>query len=227
MQRPVPDAAITALQAEMRSVSVAFAVETEPTRLTHFREVMLKSGLIEVNTPRTWRESVDLMRIGGAENLANPDGISIMGPHIDRLIAAGQISRAMMADTSSPGFRAATERYSASINGTPAVVWYATANNTREDQIAAGRLWMRLSLTATQFGLGMQPMSQVLQEFEEMRDALKEFHSFLGVEQPRRVQMLARLGYGPDVAPTLVGQLRRGSGRLDPEHASNPVPSLE
>lgn len=202
MQRPVPDAAITALQAEMRSVSVAFALETEPTRLTHLREVMLKSGLIEVNTPRTWRESVDLMRIGGAENLANPDGISIMGPHIDRLVAAGQISHAMMADTSSPGFRAATERYSASIHGTPAVVWYATANNTREDQIAAGRLWMRLSLTATQFGLGMQPMSQALQEFEEMREVSKDLHSFLGVEQPNRVQMLARLGYGPDVAPT-------------------------
>jgi Nitroreductase family len=202
MQRSVPDAAIIALNAEMRKFSAAFALESEPTRLTQFREIMLKSGLIEVNTPHTWRESVDLMRIGTAENIANPDGISIMGPHIDRLFAAGQISRAMMADTSSPGFRAATERYSASINGTPAVVWYATANNTREDQIAAGRLWMRLSLTATQFGLGMHPMSQALQEFEEMREVLKDLHRFLGVEQPRRVQMLARLGYGPDVAPT-------------------------
>jgi len=121
---------------------------------------------------------------------------------IETLLASGRINRTMMADTSSPAFRSGTERYTASIGATPAAIWYATVGNTRVDQIEAGRAWMRIALTAVEKGLCLHPMSQVLQEFPEMLKERAAFHAYAGVKAPAQVQMLARIGYGPDVGPT-------------------------
>ena len=80
-----------------------------------------------------------------------------------------------------------------------AYVWLTTPGNSRAEQIMAGRDWVRLNLAATAIGLGVQPMSQALQEFPEMSALYAHAHDMLapggGV-----VQMLGRLGYGPDVA---------------------------
>jgi hypothetical protein len=55
-------------------------------------------------------------------------------------------------------------------------------------------------LKATQLGLGIHPWSQSLQEYDEMKDLFREVHDLIGKGQ--RVQMLYRIGYGPDVDPT-------------------------
>jgi hypothetical protein len=90
----------------------------------------------------------------------------------------------------------------ASLAATPAVLWFATAGNGRRDQIEAGRAWMRIALAAVGEGLALHPMSQVLQEFPEMAAELAAFHAHLGITAPARVQMLARLGYGPEARAT-------------------------
>jgi hypothetical protein len=202
MARAIPANDIAAIISSPRSGLHAIRIETDPQVMTAMRGFMMRAGEIEAMTPRTWQESVDLMRIGRAEIAANPDGISIGGPMIETLLANGRINRAMMADTSSPAFRAGTERYTASAAATPAAIWYATAGNTRVDQIEAGRAWMRIALTAVEMGLCLHPMSQVLQEFPEMSKELAAFHEYVGVRPPARVQMLARIGYGPIVDPT-------------------------
>ncbi|MCP4384637.1 MAG: twin-arginine translocation pathway signal protein, partial [Hyphomicrobiales bacterium] len=71
-----------------------------------------------------------------------------------------------------------------------------TAGNTREDQIEAGRRWLRLNLTTTGLGLALHPVSQALQEYPEMAVHYATAHDLLA--QPgETVQMLGRLGYGP------------------------------
>ncbi|MGL4441052.1 MAG: Acg family FMN-binding oxidoreductase [Bosea sp. (in: a-proteobacteria)] len=199
MTRTIPAEAINSLTTSPRKALHAIKVETDPEAVANMRGFMTRGGGIEVMTPRTWLESVELMRIGSAEIAANPDGISMGGPMIETLLANGRISRAVMADTSSPVFRAGTERYTASTAATPAAIWYATPGNSREDQIEAGRAWMRIALTATSLGLSLHPMSQVLQEFAEMAAELAAFHDHVGVKAPARVQMLSRIGYGPTV----------------------------
>ena len=202
MARAIPAGDLAAIIASPRSNLNAIRIETDPQAMAAIRGFMARAGEIEVTTPRTWEESVNLMRIGQAEIAANPDGISIGGPMIETLLASGRINRTMMADTSSPAFRAGTERYTASIGATPAAIWYATVGNTRVDQIEAGRAWMRIALTAVEKGLCLHPMSQVLQEFPEMLKELAAFHAYAGIKAPARVQMLARIGYGPAVGPT-------------------------
>jgi len=52
-------------------------------------------------------------------------------------------------------------------------------------------------------GASIQPNSQVLQEFHEMRQLYQSFHREVEVAEPARVQMLARIGYAtrPNPAP--------------------------
>jgi hypothetical protein len=47
----------------------------------------------------------------------------------------------------------------------------------------------------------MQPWSQCLQEYPEMRPTLDAVHRALGVEPPGRVQMLVRLGHADALPP--------------------------
>ena len=60
---------------------------------------------------------------------------------------------------------------------------------------------MRINLTGTALGSGMQPLSQALQEFPEMAPLYDRVHRMLAPEGGT-VQMWARLGYGPTVGPS-------------------------
>jgi hypothetical protein len=51
-------------------------------------------------------------------------------------------------------------------------------------------------------GLGMHPMSQSLQEYAEVAPMYRQVHTLLGATGTQRVQMLARVGYGPATGPT-------------------------
>ena len=83
-----------------------------------------------------------------------------------------------------------------------AFVWSTTPTNTRRAQIAAGESWIRTQLIANARGLAFHPLSQALQEFPEMAQNYRRAHDLLTLEQGETVQMLARLGYAPDVGPS-------------------------
>ena len=83
-----------------------------------------------------------------------------------------------------------------------AYAWITTDTNTRADQLASGRAYVRMNLGAARQGLGLHPVSQALQEFPEMKSAFGAIHATLGAKPGQRVQMLARLGYGTVAAAT-------------------------
>jgi nitroreductase len=80
-------------------------------------------------------------------------------------------------------------------------VWVTTIGNARQQQIEAGRAYMRVALQATADGLVMQPMSQALQEYQAMAEFYETVHNRLTRGDEERVQMLARLGYAKDEGP--------------------------
>ena len=73
-----------------------------------------------------------------------------------------------------------------------------TPPNTRSDQIAAGREWLRVNLAATAQSLGFQPLSQALQEYPEMAGHYAEAHRRLA-KPGETVQMWARAGFCAEV----------------------------
>ena len=52
-------------------------------------DLSAEAFLIEFRTERTYKESVDLFRIGATEVDANPDGIDLSGPMFEALRMAG------------------------------------------------------------------------------------------------------------------------------------------
>jgi hypothetical protein len=147
-------------------------------------------------------ESVRLMRIGKAEIEASPDGIDLGGPFLEGLSVLGMLSREQVADPTTEAYRQGLEMFRQITGTAMAYLWLTTPGNRRVDQIEAGRAYVRLNLKAAELGLAMHPLSQALQEYPEVAGLRAELDRRLGVAGGDRVQMLARLGYGPAVDPS-------------------------
>ena len=157
--------------------------------------------MVEANTPRTHKESVDLFRMGRAEIEANPDGIDLGGPFLESLMVVGAFTRQQALDPASNAFKQAHDMYMEMLSATPAYAVITSTANKRSDQIDEGRRWLRLNLATTGLGLALHPESQCLQEYPEMADHYQTAHRLL--DQPgETVQMLGRVGYGPKTPPS-------------------------
>jgi len=175
-----------------------FGGTVDPAEVADWRALTREALRIEVETPHTYQESVDLFRIGRREVDANPDGIDFSGPMFESMHLTGMFSRDVAADPTSFAFTAGMDAVYANADTAMGHVWLVTADNSRETQIAAGADWLRVNLAATAQGLGFQPLSQALQEFPEMAGPYAQVHERLAPDGGT-VQMLSRIGYGPVV----------------------------
>jgi hypothetical protein len=159
------------------------------------REIAHDAWLAEASTPLAWQESIDLLRIGKSEINAKPDGIDAGGPMLETLALFGLFTREAASDINNPGSRDAIESTANAILSAPAFTLTITSGDTRKDQLEAGRQWMRLNLKTTSLGMALRPVSQALQEYEEVRLYRERVHrEFAG--DGGTVQMLGLLGYG-------------------------------
>jgi len=170
--------------------------------LTALRSLTRDAMITEMKTPAAHEESVELMRIGRREIEASPDGISMGGVLLETLNLTGMLTRKNLTDPSSSAFQTGISMMDESAMTAMGFVWINTVDNSRPAQIDAGRAYMRLALQAAAEGLAMQPMSQALQEYPAMRPYYDKVHAVLVKRSGERVQMLARLGYAPDVGPS-------------------------
>ncbi len=170
----------------------------DPADIAYWRALSSRALLIEIETPHTFKESVDLFRIGKREVNANPDGIDFSGVMFDGMKAAGLFTREATLDTTSVAYQQGIDAVLANTETAMGHVWLVSDGNSRIDQIHAGADWIRINLAATAAGLGFQPLSQALQEYPEVAAEYAEVHDRLAPDGGT-VQMLARIGYGPDV----------------------------
>lgn len=199
MQRPVDEGTIDSLSPAMNGVR--FAGTSQPQRVDPLRELIWHAWRVEYETPAKLLESVALMRLGKAEINASPDGIDIGGMPLEALQRLGLMTRPDLATPGSFAHEAGYDIYQPMLDATPAFVWLTTPENRRHDQIAAGRAWLRLNLMTTQQGMSLHPVSQCLQEYQEMAEHYRNVHQLLA-ERGETVQMLGRLGYAVPVPPT-------------------------
>ncbi|MEM9392907.1 MAG: twin-arginine translocation pathway signal protein [Pseudomonadota bacterium] len=183
------------------SISALGSVVTMPEPLNRLKTLAKDAWMVEVTTPATWQESVDLLRIGKRQINANPDGIDVGGPMMDSLKLAGLLTHEAAADIDNPGTRQSIDAMLAAVDSAPAMILQTTAGNTREDQIAAGRRWLRLNLTTTAQGMALRPVSQALQEYSEMSALYTAIHAEFA-EPGETVQMLGLLGYAEQTPRT-------------------------
>jgi len=199
-EKPVPEEVLERLTQSVRYSDVGYT--NDDSRVADLRDFSWSAMEMELYTPRTYQESIDVMRIGSQQIDDNPDGIVLEGPMMELLSATGMINREVLADVDSMTFRQGLPVLKAPFDTAMAFAWMSTAGNTRLDQFAAGRDYLRFHLAATQKGLALQPFSQSLQEYPEMADHYAAIREKLGIEDNSALQMFVRLGYGPSIEPS-------------------------
>jgi len=197
--REVSEVAMEGVQSAAVAAPTIGVSRTDPQRAA-LRALTWAAHETEIRTPATYQESIDLMRIGRREIEANPDGITLEGAFIEALNAVGVLTRETLADPSSTAFQQGLDMFVPVFASAMAHVWITTPGNSRAEQLAAGRDWLRVHLAATREGLALQPISQALQEYASMTELNAEVHGLLA-PGGGRIQMLGRLGYGSDIAP--------------------------
>jgi len=171
---------------------------TDAKNVEQLKQLSWNAFKIEYETHHTLKESIDLMRFGKKQINANPDGIDMGGPMMEALILSGVMTPQSMLDPNSSAYQQGLDIYDAMLNSTPAYILLKTLGNSREHQIEAGRNWLRLNLTTTQLGVSLHPISQALQEYDEMKELYRDVHQNYAA-RGETIQMFGRLGYGPRV----------------------------
>jgi hypothetical protein len=197
--RAVPAALATQWLSSAQAHGLHAAVVDDTQRLQQLRTLTRQAYEIECTTPRTWLESARLMRIGPDAIARHRDGISIAGGMPRLMHAVGLFDPLQVPVQGSTGYRAVMDRFDAHQTGS-GYLWLSSAGNGRRAQLASGRAYVRAHLMATAAGVDMHPLSQALQEFDEMRELHLAVHRLLGLDPAQHtLQMLARVGFG--VAP--------------------------
>ncbi len=199
MSRPIPADVLTRIASVVQSTEVGFT--DAPDDVADLRALTVRAMEIEIDTPHTFQESVEVFRIGRREVEANPDGLEFHGPMFETMRLFGLFSREASLDPESTAFQQGKTATTGPIDTAVAHIWTVTPDNSRATQIAAGRDWLRLNLAAVAEGVGFHPLSQALQEYPEMAEIYDTVHARLAPEGGT-VQMLCRLGYGPEIGPT-------------------------
>lgn len=203
LRRKVRDETLAELRAAIGDVTPDTSVRTSNTtaQIEALRELTWLAFETEYRTPAKLQESIDLMRMGKVEIETNPDGIDLGGGFLESLMITGMLNRESLADPNSSSYSQGLEMYREVCNTAMGYVWLTTRTNSRVEQIAAGRAWVRINLAATAAGIGIHPLSQALQEYPEMKTYYNQVHKLLAADGGT-VQMLGRLGYCKEVPPS-------------------------
>lgn len=184
---------------DTRIEGASIMVENEPSFVEEMKKLTIKAMDIELSTERTYMESIRLLRIGSDEVKANPDGISLDGYSFTILRMLGLFTHDHASDMNSSPYEQSVKDMLRILDSSHGYVWITTAGNSRLDQIKAGQNYLGLNLKISELGLKIHPISQSLQEYDEMQATRRDVNQLTGVNAPRRLQMLARLGYGDDI----------------------------
>ncbi|MBI5718372.1 MAG: nitroreductase family protein [Burkholderiales bacterium] len=195
-------AAAAAVQPQAQPLAFGHVDAAQPELLARHRALANEAWRIELETPRTFLESLKVMRVGAAEVAKYRDGLTLLDPMVVALDKLGLFDRSKAPPPDSFAVRSQIKDFAQKMDSTAAFLWLTSEGNERATQVNAGRAYARVQLAATAAGLVMQPLSQALQEYPEMAAPYAEVHRLLGAAPPRQtVQMWARIGHAPSAGP--------------------------
>lgn len=198
--RPLPAQLMSQWTQTAQRFGLTSGVEADPGGMDRLRAITREAYEIESVTPRTWLESAHLMRIGPNAIARHRDGISLNGSMPRLLHAVGLFDPLEVPAPGSSNLKRVMERWGAFESGS-GYLWLASAGNSRQVQVGAGRAYVRQHLQATAAGVEMHPLSQALQEFPEVKGPYDAVHRVLALDPQRNtLQMLARTGFALEAA---------------------------
>ncbi len=188
--------------ARPQGMKVGHIDASDTAALGRHRAIANEAWRIELITPRTFVESLKVMRVGAAEVVKHRDGLTLLDPMVVALDKLGLFSRDSAPGPDSYAVRSQIKDFAQKMDSTAAFLWLTSEGNQRATQVNAGRAYARVQLAGTAAGLVMQPLSQALQEYAEVAGPYADIHRLLGAAPPRQtVQMWARVGHAASAGP--------------------------
>jgi hypothetical protein len=86
------------------------------------------------------------------------------------------------------------KKHNAKVMSSNGIVLFKTDTNNFLDWVQTGEEYFRFSLACTENDYYLHPLSQVLQEFDEMKPLRIEFENLLKISPPKKIQMAVRIG---------------------------------
>lgn len=163
----------------------------------------MQSATIEAGVERIMGESSAIFRANEYQKNQFRYGYSVEGQGTSgfmKHILQGLVTMFPGMNSGSAATKTFISSTQTSIDNTPAYAMIVTSGNSRTQQVESGMLYSKLVLTGHTLGLAMQPLSQVLEEYPEMRapyTAFKRQYAPSG----GTVQMLFRVGTPTKTTP--------------------------
>ncbi|MBU2646745.1 twin-arginine translocation pathway signal protein [bacterium] len=205
--RKIPREELAQLQQNSQENGLATIFSDSPRVVEGLGSMLGKAMDIETAGPDRHRETVDIFRFSEAEALEKRDGFTLGNNGVTGLMRflvetffLGTREKAYATDSAfaTEGVKMAYKQAaSASAYG-----WIISKSNTRLSQVRSGELYTRINLLTASLGISQHPMSQVLEEYEDMKELQRECLILLRIPAGSTVQMLFRLGYADPVPHT-------------------------
>lgn len=156
----------------------------------------MKGAEIESRIHRINQESANVFRSNEYEKNKYRYGFSIEGQGttgIMKHVMQGFITLVPSINNEKASADIYVKSTQTAVNNTPAYAMIITKDNSRIQQVKSGMLYSRLILTAHSLGFVMQPPSQVLEEYDEMKEQYRKIHGEYAPEGGT-IQMFFRMG---------------------------------
>lgn len=176
--------------------NISIKIFQDEENLNNLGSYAMQAANIEANVPRVMKESAVIFRANEYQKNEYRYGFSVEGQGTTGLMK--HIMQGLLTlFPSINGEKSATNMYiqsaQTSVDNTPAYALIITNDNSRTNQVKSGMIYSNMILTAHQYGLVMQPLSQALQEYPEMKEPYENIHSDYAIEG-EVIQMFVRMG---------------------------------
>ncbi len=157
---------------------------------------IIKGAVIEAGVPRVMHEAANIFRSNEYQKNKHRYGFSVEGQGTSGMtkhIMQGLVTLFPSLNSGKASADLFIKSTRTSVENTSVYAIIITDNNSRISQVKSGMLYSRLVLTAHNLGIVMQPLSQVLEEYPEMKELYNSIHNDY-VSGEGVIQMLVRMG---------------------------------
>ncbi len=159
-------------------------------------DFVMKGAEIESSIHRINQESANVFRSNEYEKNKYRSGFSLEGQGttgIMKNLMQGLITIIPSINSEKKSSAIYVKSTKKAVDNTPAYAMIITSDNSRTQQVRSGMLYSKLILTAHSLGFVMQPPSQVLEEYDEMKEQYMKIHNEYAPEGGT-IQMFFRMG---------------------------------
>lgn len=206
--RMIPESELDRLRQQTAGNGFETVYSASPELLNKLGPMLGKAMKIETDDPERNKETVDIFRFSEEEAKRKRDGFTLANNGVTGLTRffaetffLGTREEAYATDSAFA--REGVKMTYKQAESATAYGWIVSSSNTRLDQVKAGELYSRVNLLTAQMGLAQHPLSQILEEYDDMQALQQECLQLLDIPQGHTVQMLYRLGYAEPVPQTL------------------------